>query len=163
MEQMSVGISVVARNAEEVRKLSHESHERSGQSKLNLADLAKQIMQVRSVSEGIARTVTRFVADTRAITEMTKEVKGIADQTNLLALNAAIEAARAGDQGRGFAVVADEVRRLAENSGRTADQIGELTQSLAASHRRWKGPSPTVSARFRRANRISTSCLRDTP
>ncbi|WP_175252947.1 PAS domain-containing methyl-accepting chemotaxis protein [Pseudomonas sp. BMW13] len=60
------------------------------------------------------------------ISDIVKNISGIANQTNLLALNAAIEAARSGEYGRGFAVVADEVRQLALRTSGATDEINTV-------------------------------------
>ncbi len=95
------------------------------------------IHKVVGQMDEIYRSTTDTNSMMKALESRTNEIgviisviTDIADQTNLLALNAAIESARAGEHGKGFAVVADEVRKLAEQSRKSANQIGEIIQLI---------------------------------
>ena len=131
IEEITVSINSVAANTEDVRKMSEQSLQQTHEGNQSVTGMIGEIQKVQDAVNQIAGSVKEFVESTRAITGMTQQVKDIADQTNLLALNAAIEAARAGEQGRGFAVVADEVRKLAEKSAQSANEIDQVTNSLA--------------------------------
>lgn len=130
IEELAVSVSVVASNTADVKDIAQKSQDRSRRSRDSLGQLVGRVTRVRGASDRISESVAAFISKTKAIADMTEQVKGLAAQTNLLALNAAIEAARAGEQGRGFAVVADEVRCLAEKSAKTADAIAHLTDEL---------------------------------
>ena len=130
VEEMSASIASVADSTSTVRADAHTSLESTQSGNKNIASVVSGINTIEQIVNTMANSVGEFVASTRKITQMTKQVRDIADQTNLLALNAAIEAARAGELGRGFAVVADEVRKLAEKSACSAREIDEITQSI---------------------------------
>jgi methyl-accepting chemotaxis protein len=132
VDQVHALVQRVAGNAREVGELSAAARDKAAEGNESLSSMIGEIDLIEEAVSDIERNVDVFIAHTRSISEMTRQVKDIADQTNMLALNAAIEAARAGEQGRGFAVVADEVRKLAEKSAQAAAQIDEVTHALSA-------------------------------
>ncbi|MDD4974904.1 MAG: bacteriohemerythrin [Bacteriovorax sp.] len=69
----------------------------------------------------------------KQISDKTKLINDIVFQTKLLSFNASVEAARAGEAGKGFSVVAEEIGKLAQMSGRTADEISKIVEQSTTS------------------------------
>lgn len=116
-------IDEASRTSEEAARMAIKGEEATAQA------IAK-IDEVESAIMTLAGSVDLLGHRSMEIGKIVDVITSIADQTNLLSLNAAIEAARAGESGRGFSVVAEEVRKLAEGSGKAAEQIGELIKEV---------------------------------
>lgn len=75
--------------------------------------------------------VSRLIAKTEKIGEITAIMKRVSTETLLLGLNAKVEAAHAGVHGKGFSVVAGEIQRLSEESKAAAEDINETIKSVS--------------------------------
>lgn len=107
---------------------SQKAHSGVDVSRLALEKMKTVFQRVEQAS-GL---VFQLESKTRHVHQITEMIHSVAQRTNLLSLNASIEAARAGEAGRGFSVVADEIRKLAENSGRSAEEISKLMHEIQA-------------------------------
>lgn len=132
-ETMLISSEKANRTIEISRELKEKSEQMNdkvhdGWNKIQLVN--NHFMTVHSAIGITAQTVTGLRNSLDKVNRLLDGIKEIANQTNLLALNAAIESARAGEHGKGFAVVAEEVRKLAEQSGKLAANISDVTSTL---------------------------------
>jgi len=130
VEQLTVSIGHVAESAGEAHGVASDSGKHSVEGGAVIQSTLKSMSLIAGTVQDSAAQVTDLGRHIQQITSIVNVISEIAEQTNLLALNAAIEAARAGEQGRGFAVVADEVRLLAQRTGKSTSEIGEMIQTI---------------------------------
>ena len=120
-----------ARAAASSRAMNHDATRYSEQIIVAISAIAEQVGRGSVASrDAVHRAhnareiISALAAAADDIGEIVGVINAISNQTNLLALNATIEAARAGPAGRGFAVVASEVKALANETGKSTEQIG---------------------------------------
>ncbi|HNV69954.1 MAG TPA: methyl-accepting chemotaxis protein, partial [Candidatus Ozemobacteraceae bacterium] len=133
LEKTAAAIEEISATAQLVAKRSNRAFEESVQNRMKATQGMESVRDASSTIKGIERAVgdssrvlEELKAQSRRIGKIVLTITAISRQTNLLALNAAIEAARAGDQGKGFVVVAENVKKLAEQSAKAAEEIGNL-------------------------------------
>ncbi len=114
--RQAAGAEEVSASVEELSATARRNAENARETAVIASEAAREAAESEDSFRGAAEAL-RSIADRIGV------IEEIARQTNLLALNAAIEAARAGESGKGFAVVAGEVRKLAERSGKAAEEI----------------------------------------
>jgi methyl-accepting chemotaxis protein len=122
----------VAEDASGSAEASRETRRLAAENRGAIAGAIERLVELRDFVAEEARDMAGLAGTSERIATVVDTIREIAEQVNLLALNAAIEAARAGEHGRGFAVVAEEVRKLADTSGRSAEQVAEMMAALTS-------------------------------
>lgn len=130
VESIEISTRGLAEKASEGGVLAQEIKERATQVRTDASKSADSSYRIYTEKEDKIMAAIEEAKVVEEIKILADTIGGIAEQTNLLALNASIEAARAGEAGRGFSVVADEIRKLAEQAGKSVDNIRHVTNQV---------------------------------
>lgn len=127
LSDMVKKVTTDAQDAGKSANVAEEAAQKGGQA---ASEASAKMDSIKDVTSKSANKVKNLGERSKEISKIVEVISNIAEQTNLLALNAAIEAARAGEHGKGFAVVAEEVRKLAEDSSKAAERIGDMIKEI---------------------------------
>ncbi|MBK7863896.1 MAG: methyl-accepting chemotaxis protein [Archangiaceae bacterium] len=130
MSEMDVAISQVETNAYETARLSEQVSKDAESGGESLLKTLHGIDKIKESSAQALQVIEQLGRRIGEIGNILSVIDDVAEQTNLLALNAAIIAAQAGEHGKGFAVVADEIKDLAERTGSSTREIGDLIRAV---------------------------------
>ncbi|MBN1162440.1 methyl-accepting chemotaxis protein [Patescibacteria group bacterium] len=133
VSEMASSIQQMSATSQEVTDSAQLSTQKAQEVNLSGAQAQKGLERISTAIKTTSSLIDQTAQKAKSIGRIIESITEVAEQTNMLALNAAIEAARAGDAGRGFAVVADEVRNLAEESRKSAAEIGSLVKDVLTS------------------------------
>lgn len=143
MEEMTVGVSSIGKEAQLVDDAAKTACELSKRSHSLSAETSRSIQQQHASLRSTVDALAKARGSTGQLERVGQEISGMAEgimdvakRTRLLALNASIEAARAGESGRGFAVVAQEVKDLASQSADMAQRIQGHVEAVSEGTRK---------------------------
>ncbi len=130
IREMDVAISQVETNAYETARLSEQVSKDAETGAESLQKTLQGINKIKDSSATASQVMEQLGKRILEIGNIVDVIDDVAEQTNLLALNAAIIAAQAGEHGKGFAVVAEEIKDLAERTGASTKEIGDLIRAV---------------------------------
>ena len=116
----------LAKMNSELARLSVKVSDTTKVNQSKMDDATNRMQQINESTNECRDIIWELGEKSKEIFGITQVITGISNQTNILALNASIEAARAGEHGKGFAVVASEIQKLAEQTRRAVDDIGNI-------------------------------------
>lgn len=130
MTGMDVSIKVIEQSALDAASLSSAVRSGAEEGRAAAEEAINGMREIQQSAQEATAAIDRLMERTASIDNILAVIDEITEQTNLLALNAAIIAAQAGEHGKGFAVVADEIRELADRTGSSTREIGEVIQAV---------------------------------